>query len=191
MMIRYQALAVSFVLLSALVSPRVEAASLELSPATAVLAVGDQIEILIYGTDFIDGTDGGDFSLGWTANLAYVGFTIVDPPWDVSSFDDSNAAGGIVDAIDVFSVFDTPGVGGGAFEIARLRLTATAEGTGNVTLGLNLVGWSLAGDSLEYSLGSEAQLEILPIPEPGTAILLGLALGLLASVRRDPRRDES
>jgi hypothetical protein len=187
-MMQYRMLAVCWVLWSALFVPRVEAASLELTPANAVLSVGDQIELLVYGTDFLDGADGGDFSLYWTPNLAFVGFVIDDPPFDLSSFDDAYADSGFLDAIDVFSIADTPGLGGGPFNVARLTLQATEEGAASVSIGTNLVGWSLAGGSLDYSIGLDAQIEIQGVPEPAVATALAFSVGWLGSLGRAQRR---
>lgn len=168
--------------------PRAEAATLESSPATSVVAIGQQIQVLIYGKDFPNGTDGGDFSLAWSANLAYSGLTIVDPRWDLSSVDATNTPNGSIDSVDVFSSTATPGLAGGPFPVARLTLRATAEGPAFVTIGTNLVGWSLAGGSLEYVIGPDAEIEIQGVPEPGTATALAVAAGLLGSLGRARRQ---
>lgn len=188
---RHDSLCIGGILLSSflsIVAPRAQAATLELSPATSVIDVGDQIQFLVYGTGFPDGADGGDFSLAWTPNLAYVGLTIESSPWDVSSVEAPDAASGLVDSVDVFSSVDTPGLGGTQFHIARLTLQATAEGAASVTIGTNLVGWSLGGGSVDHLLGPDAQVDVLPLPEPGSATALGLAFCLLGSLRRARRR---
>lgn len=185
-MMQNKALAV-VLLLFAIAAPRAQGASISILPSATAVQLGDQVEILIYGTGFPDGTDGGDFSLEWGSSLTYVGLTIVDPPWDLSAFDDSDAAFGYIDFVDVFSLFETPGVGGVDFEIATLTLQATGEGDAYVGIGENLVGWSLAGEPIDVSYGSVVDLDVLPIPEPGTAALLGCSLGLLAWARRRAR----
>jgi hypothetical protein len=182
----YKALAVLFFVF-AIAAPRAQGASIEMLPSATTLQLGDQVEILIYGTGFPDGADGGDFSLEWAANLTYVGLTIFDPPWDLAAFDDSEAAFGYIGFVDVFSLFETPGVGGVDFDIAVLTLQATGEGDAWVSLWENLVGWSLAGEPIAVSYASALELDVLPIPEPGTAALLGLSLGLLSWARRHAR----
>jgi hypothetical protein len=167
-------------LLLLVAAARAHATSIELQVSNPVVAQGDLVNVLVYGIDFPDGTDGGDFMLGWAPNLSFVSLTIEDPPWDLSSFDASNAALGYVDYVDVFSLFDTPGVGGVAFDIATLTLQATDVGAAYVYLGTNLVGWSLAGAPIDYVLGPQTQVSVVPVPEPRAALLLWFHLALLA-----------
>lgn len=175
-------------LFSAMLASPAWSAQLELQPQTSVITVGDRIEFVVYGKEFPDGVDGGDFSLSWTGNLVYVDVAIQEPPFDLSSVADEHAVEGYLEYVDVFSSLATPGLGGVAFPIARLTLEATAQGPAFVTIGTNLVGWSLAGDLPEYSIGPAAQIEIRPLPEPGLATSLAFALGLLGSFARARRR---
>ena len=163
-------------------------AQLELHPQTSVITVGDRIELVVYGSEFSDGADGGDFSLFWTDNLAYIDVAIEEPPFDLSSVEDEHAVEGYLEYVDVFSSLATPGLGGVEFPIARLTLEAVVEGPAFVTIGTNLVGWNLAGDLLETSIGPDAQIEIRPLPEPESATSLAFALGLLGSFARARRR---
>lgn len=175
-------------LFAAMLASPAWSAQLELQPQTSVITVGDRIELVVYGKEFPDGVDGGDFSLFWTGNLTYVGVAIEEPPFDLSSVADGHAVEGYLEYIDVFSSLATPGLGGGEFPIARLTLEAVAEGPAFVTIGTNLVGWSLAGDLLETSIGPDAQIEIRPLPEPELATALAFALGLLGSFARARRQ---
>lgn len=163
---------------------RAQATRVELQASAALLTEGDSVEILVVGADFPAGVDGGDFAIGWSPNLEFVSLTIQDPPWDLSSFDASNASASLVDYVDVFSLFETPGAGGVAFDIATLTLQAAATGPAYVSLLPNLVGWSLAGEPVDSAFGPDAQLTITAVPEPNITALLGLSLLLLGRMHR-------
>ena len=62
----------------------------------------------------------------------------------------------------MFSFFETPGVGGARFDIATLVLRALDDGPAYVGLINNLVGWSLAGDSIAFEFGPTADLFTRP-----------------------------
>jgi hypothetical protein len=172
----------SILVLTAAIAGRSRAASIELQPSTSVVVAGSLVGVLIYGTDFPVGTDGGDFSISWSPNLEYVGLEIADPPWDLAAFDDSNAALGYVDYVDVFSSVETPGAGGAPFDIATLTLRAVSEGAASVSLAPDLVGWSVGGESIDFTFGPDAQLDVAA-PEPSALPLLALLLGALPGVR--------
>lgn len=159
-----------------------QAATLELSPASSTIVVGDWVQVFVSGTGFDEGTDGGDFSLSWAPTLAFVGLTIESTPWDVSAADTTNAVNGSINFGDVFATTGTPGVGGARFPIARLTLRATAEGAAFVTLGPALVGWSLGGGSLPLEIGPRAEIEVSDVPEPQFTSALALGICLLGSL---------
>lgn len=160
------------------------AATIGLQPTPTVVVAGSLIGVQIYGADFPVGTDGGDFSIGWSPNLEFVDLTIANPPWDVSAFDASHAlSDSFVDYVDVFASVETPGDGGSAFDIATLTLRAVGEGGAYVALGANLVGWSVGGE-LIYDLSyGEADLDVVAAPAPSTLPLVALSLGLLFVMR--------
>lgn len=172
----------------ALVAPGARAAQLDLSLSTAAIEVGQRFDVLIRGADFPNGTDGGDFSLDWTGNLAFVGIAVEDPPWDVSAVDQTGVQNGVIVSVDVFSADDTPGDGGTPFPIARLTLEATAEGAATVTIGFDRVGWSLQGDWLDYQLPPQLEIEVAPLPEPGGPMAMALASLAVSALARQRRR---
>jgi hypothetical protein len=159
-------------------SARAAAIRLEVSPAVA--PVSSLVEVTIYGEEFPLGTDGGDFSVAWSENLEYVSLYIQDPPWDLNSYSASSSA---LDYVDVFSFLETPGGGGARFEIATLVLLALEAGPAQIGVTSNLVGWSLAGESLDVDYGPEVDLTVTA-PEPGLLLLLGTALLALGRERR-------
>lgn len=163
---------------------RAQTATVELSPASSSIVVGDWVHVFVAGRSFQDGTDGGDFSLAWTPNLALVGLSVDGSPWDVSAVDATNAANGSVGSVDVFASTGKPGLGGAPFPIARLTLRSTAAGAASVTLGGDLVGWSLDGNQLGAELGPEATIEVTSVPEPGIGGALAIGIGLLGSLGR-------
>jgi hypothetical protein len=185
-MTRYKLISLCATLLFLAAAPRAQATSIELLPSADLLTEGDLVEILVFGIDFPDGTDGGDFSIDWSPNLEFVGLTIQDPPWDLSSFDASNASQGYIDYVDVFSLFETPGIGGVEFGIATLTLQAADPGAAFVSLSEGSVGWSLEGNYIEVS-GYVAELDIVAVPEPSTAALVWLSLWLLGRVGQRAR----
>lgn len=158
------------------------AASIRVEVTPTVAPVSSLVEVAIYGEEFPLGTDGGDFSVDWSANLEFVSLAVQDPPWDTSAYDASNAALGHIDYVDVFSFFETPGGGGARFEIATLTLRALEAGPAHVGLSANLVGWSLAGETIEVSYGPQADLTVT-VPEPAVLLLWGLALAALGRGR--------
>lgn len=160
------------------------AATIALEAGSPSVVSGGLVEIRIYGSDFVDGTDGGDFALDWPSSLSFVSLAIENPPWDLSDFDAAGAATGSISFVDVFSFVDTPGVGGGRFEIATLTLLAESPGTAAVTIGFAQVGWSLAGVDLDVAYGSPASIQILAVPEPSAATLVALGLSMLGCSRR-------
>jgi len=157
------------------------AASIQLEPSATSVPVDSLLTVQVYGTDFPLGADGGDFTLGWSSNLAYVGFEVANPPWDVSAFDDSAADFGYLGFVDVFSTTDTPGAGGVPFAIATLTLEALDEGPALVSVGASLVGWSLGGDTVDTDYGPDAEVEVTPesAPEPSALALIACACGAL------------
>jgi hypothetical protein len=160
------------------------AATLSLEPTTTVVAAGSLIGVVISGADFPLGTDGGDFSIGWSENLQFVDLTVANPPWDVSAYDASHAlSDSLVDYVDVFASVETPGAGGSHFDIATLTLRAVSEGGAYVALGPSLVGWSVGGDPIYDLSYGEADLQIVAAPAPSALPLLALSLGLLFAVR--------
>jgi hypothetical protein len=160
------------------------AATLSLEPTTTVVAAGSLIGVVISGADFPAGTDGGDFSIGWSENLQFVDLTVANPPWDVSAFDASHAlSDSFVDYVDVFASVETPGDSGSHFDIATLTLRAVSEGGAYVALGANLVGWSVGGEPIYDLSYGEADLQVVAAPAPSTLPLLALSLGLLFVMR--------
>lgn len=160
------------------------AATIGLEADESAVIAGDLIEVRIFGEDFLDGTEGGDFALRWSSNLSFVGLAIEDPPWDLSAYDEAGAGERFIEFVDVFSFVDTPGVGGARFEIATLMLLASASGLAEVALEVAQVGWGLAGlvvDDVVY--GAPISISVSPIPEPGTTSLIGLGLVLLSARR--------
>jgi len=171
----------------ALVAGSARGATLALAPSAMVVSAGSLVGVQVYGADFPLGTDGGDFTLHWSANLEYVSLVVADPPWDVSAYDDSSAAIGTIDFVDVFSTSDTPGAGGVPFAVATLTLRAVSEGAASVAIAPSLVGWSLAGESIDVGYGPDAQLAITAAPAPSVATLVALGLGALLLARRRSR----
>lgn len=161
---------------------RAQTATLEFAPASSTIVVGDWVQVAVSGTGFENGTDGGDFALSWTPNLAFVGLSIEGAPWDTSAVDTTNVQNGSVDFADVFASTGTPGAGGARFPIARLTLRATAAGGASVNLGSGTVGWSLDGGPLDLNLGPSAQIDVSTVPEPEMTAALALAIGLLRSL---------
>ena len=156
------------------------AATIALETDSVSVFEGALVEIRVYGIDFPDGTDGGDFALAWTAGLSFVDLAIEDPPWDLSAFDAAGATTGSISFVDVFSFIDTPGIAGSRFEIATLTLLVGPPGLAQISIAPAQVGWSLAGDALDVGLGAPIGLEILAVPEPTMAALVGLGLALLS-----------
>lgn len=163
----------------ALATGGARAASISLEPAATTVQVGSLLSVAVVGTGFALGTDGGDFFVDWSGGLAFVSFTVDDPPWDLSSVDTSEASFGSLTA-DVASFAETPGSGGGPFAIGTLVLAATQSGVASVGIFPYLVGWSLAGEvlpGLEFS--GDTAIAIVPAPEPDAGALCAAALGLL------------
>jgi hypothetical protein len=165
------------------------AAMIGVSAPSEPSLLGTAITFQIFGSDFADGTDGGDLSVSWTPNFQYMAISIFDPPWEVQAYDDSTAALGYLDFVDVFSFTGTPGVGGVDFGIAALTLMAIGEGPGDVFLSPSLVGWSLGGESLSEVAFGHASITVapavVPVPAPATWLLLASAVGpLLIFTRR-------
>lgn len=183
-MARASKLLVAFVAVSAMAAAPSRAATLELSPASSTIGVGDWIHVFVSGTGFTAGTDGGDFALFWSPNLDFVGLTVETATWDVSAVDARDAVSGYVGSVDVFASTGTPGLSGASFPIARLTLRATAEGAAVVTLGSDRVGWSLDGGSLDYAPGPDAEIEVSGVPEPDVAGALAAGAFLLAATAR-------
>lgn len=178
-------------LVAAFVAASAHASTIAVIPAATQVAAGSQLEVLISGSGFPDGADGGDFELFWDDEvLSFQSILIVDPPWDLSFVDDSRADSGNLDAVDVFSSLETPGAGGAAFEIARILFTVIGQ-PGNTTelfLGIDEVGWSLAGESIATDYVS-SEVTVTEVPEPVTGSLLLLGLAAIAGLR--PRRPSS
>lgn len=176
---------------SCLIGSTAQAASIGMLLSSDVVEQGSTVQVSVFGSDFDLGVDGGDFSVSWSGNLAFVGISIPDPPWDVQAWDAANAENGFLSFVDVFSSFETPGLGGGAFDIATIVLQASSPGPGYVSLGPADVGWSVLGEGIaDVQYQAEAALEIVAVPEPGSALLLGpyIALVLLARSRRSQQR---
>lgn len=165
-----------------------QAASLGMRPFSAPVIQGSPVEIVIYGTGFADGADGGDFSLSWSSHLTFVGLSINNPPWDLSAYGESYLSANAIDYVDVFSSAETPGIGGLDFDIAKLTLQATSDGQAAVYLGQSTVGWSLAGDLIpEVTIDEFVEFEIAVVPLPAAAWLFASSLGLLGWVGRARR----
>jgi hypothetical protein len=188
-MIRRALLGLFTLPLLALAGSSAHATSIGLQLSATSLAVGSTLEVRIVGSGFPDGVDGGDLSLAWTGSLEYVSIAIPDPPWDTSAYDDSTAASGYLDFIDVFAFFETPGLGGAEFDIATVTLRAIAVGEAFVGASPADVGWSLGGETIaDVSYEVPDAIDVRPIPAPGSSALLAPFLGLLAwSRRRDTR----
>jgi hypothetical protein len=166
-----------------------------LRTSTSSPSVGDELELDIYGTGFENGTDGGDVWIEWFGDLEFVDLRVDTPPWDFFAADTTFVGNGIIPFLDVFSLFDTPGVGGVEFAIATLTLRGVTEGDAGVRLASSSVGWSLAGELLadvDYGVSplihiSDATPVPTPVPLPASAWLLGSGLCLLVRFRRRQR----
>lgn len=161
----------------------VRAATIGIEASPPTVLVGDVVEIRIFGVGFEEGTDGGDFALSWDPSFSFVDLAIEDPPWDLSSYDAAGTGAGEITNVDIFSFIDTPGIGGVRFEIATLRLLAGAAAAAQIVVAPAQVGWSLGGDPVAVAYGAPMTIEILAVPEPATASLLGLGLACLSRRR--------
>lgn len=162
----------------------VEAASIGLRPLASPVNQGSLVNVIVYGTGFADGADGGDFWLTWSSNLEFVAFTVHNPPWDLSAYDNSEASlsQGVISFVDVFSSAETPGTGGAEFDVATLTLLAANIDPAVVFVGESFVGWSLGGELVpDVSINESLQFDIVPavVPLPAAGWLLASGLGLL------------
>lgn len=147
------------------------------------VGVGDNLTVDLIGSNFIVGPDGAGFSLAWDPTvLSYVGTSIANPPWDVSSINADSATSGLIDFV---FLNQSIGNAGSDFVIASFTF--------------NVIGW--LGDSTSLMLSNDpyeigfldglnsidvnyvnSQVQVVPIP--AAAWLFGSAMiGLFGSGR--------
>lgn len=161
----------------------------------ASVAVGDTIQVQLYGSDFANGTYGGGLSVSWDASLLSLqSYDSSVFPGDLGLADagvntvvDNNA--GTLSNLSVASFFE--GAPNASFDIAVLTFKGLAAGTsalqaslGQFTSGFDNIWTDYNNDviSLQFVPSS---LNVTAVPVPGAAWLFGsVLLGGLGAVRR-------
>ena len=177
-----------FTLLVMLNGPVAAANSVQFTQGNIINAAsGDSLTVDLVGRDFTGGPDGAAFSLAWNPSvLGYVNTTIANPPWDISSFDDTRAASGLVDF-----VFLNKSVGdaGSNFDIASFTFNVLGNPGATTALALSNpaiadTGFTLPGGILIDVNYVNSQVQVAPVPVPAAAWLFGTGLmSLLGSMR--------
>ena len=125
-----------FTLLVMLNGPVVAANTVQFTQGNIINAAsGDSLTVDLIGRDFTAGPDGAAFSLAWNPSvLDYVNTTIANPPWDISSVNDTSAASGLIDF-----VFLNKNVGdaGSNFDIASFTFNVLGNPGCTTTLALS------------------------------------------------------
>jgi len=172
-----------FTMLGVLVTTA-EAATVSLIPNFTQTSVGDTVTLSIEGSDFTGNTDGGSFQTTWDpAVLQLAGFSVANPPWDLSFVSDSNPNDGLLDTFSVGT--SLAGGTGQAFSIGTLTFDVVGEGTTLVSMIDDPVfgGWSQPGTVPITVIYEGATVTAVPVPAAVWLFGSGL-LGLVGISRR-------
>lgn len=169
---------------------------LERTPAGGPLAVGDLFDVDIAISNVPEGEDGrGLFGIGFalaysSTALAYEGGAL-DELWLSTGFSDRSDVPGSI-GWTATRAFQRSGPSGESVALGRMTFRVLSGGLHSLSLagltgpGDNVLydGTILDGDSSFFSDGLTLDVSLVVVPEPGTAILLGLGLASLCAKGR-------
>jgi hypothetical protein len=178
-----------------LMSSVTNAATVQMSPSTQTVSVGDPLSITVGGVDFLNGVAGGSTSITWDATQLSLTSTqaVLEASINAAGFDfitefTLDAAAGTLDTA-FGSFFDT--VPGTSFTLFTLDFVANpppatslldigfVTGAGNWA---NFDGSSIADIDVTY-LGASVTVEAVPVPAAVWLFGSGL-IGLVGVARR-------
>jgi hypothetical protein len=162
------------------------AATLSITPTTSDQIINDTFTLTIGGEGFNQSVDGVGVTVSWDpAILAYAGTEFINPQWDTTSTNSSNAESGIIDTI-----FAGSSSGAGTdFQLAEISFTALSLGSTDVLIGAS-GGGCVPGACGAFSEGGELLTDYGPahvnvVPIPAAVWLFGSALlGLIGFSRK-------
>lgn len=176
-----------------LISSVINAATVQLTPATQTVTVGDPVPISVDGIDFFDGTAGGSVNILWDpakvslttpeadiiTSLTNLGFNFIPSPV-------VDAAAGTIDL--TFGVFFAPPIPGPTFTLFTLDFLALSPPSiADLALDVGITGggWGDADGNeiiVDY-IGATVTVEAVPVPAAVWLFGSGL-IGLVGVARR-------
>ncbi|MGH9886543.1 MAG: cohesin domain-containing protein [bacterium] len=177
-----------------LVAPAAHAVTLVVTPSSQDAGVGTSVSVDVLVSGLVAGAPpslgGFDLDIAFDPSiLVLIGASLNAPLGGNAQFDfevQGTASGAVVNLFALSSLSDPEleALQGDEFTIATLIFNTLAPGTSPLTLG-NIVLTNGAGGSLPLQVAFNGEIVV---PEPGTAIAVGLGLAALALVRRRARR---
>lgn len=176
---KFVSIAISMAALS--VSLGVQAASVDVVPASNDVFQGDTLVLMVVGSGFDQDADGGSFAATWDSSvLTYVSTNVIAPPWDTAFVTEDSVGSGNLSSV-FLGASNNAGID---FDVAELTFTVIgAPGSSTVVQLARDFGWFAPG-AIEYTGETYGSADVNVIPVPAAVWLFGSALGLLGWVRR-------
>jgi hypothetical protein len=147
---------------------------------------GGIVTVDVMGDNFTLGPDGAAFSLKWDPTvLQHVSTSYVNPPWNISSADETTASSGLIDSIFVgITALNTHA--GSSFGIASFTFNVlgnpgdvTALALGNDSFSIGFLN-GLTGLNVNYV---DSQVQVVPLPAAVWMFGAGI-VGMMGSMKR-------
>ncbi|MDD2739713.1 MAG: VPLPA-CTERM sorting domain-containing protein [Methylomonas lenta] len=147
---------------------------------------GGMLTVDVVGDNFTVGPDGAGFSLNWDPTvLQHVSTSFVNPPWNISSADETTASSGLIDSIFVgITTLNTNA--GSSFGIASFTFNVlgnpgdvTALAIGNDSFSIGFLN-GVTGLNVNYL---DSQVQVVPLPAAVWMFGVGF-VGMLGSMKR-------
>ncbi|PPD33039.1 MAG: hypothetical protein CTY19_09355 [Methylomonas sp.] len=153
---------------------------------TIAVVSGGIVTVDVMGDNFTLGPDGAAFSLKWDPTvLQHVSTSYVNPPWHISSADETTASSGLIDSIFVgITALNTNA--GSSFGIASFTFNVlgnpgdvTALALGNDSFSIGFLN-GLTGLNVNYV---DSQVQVVPLPAAVWMFGAGI-VGMMGSMKR-------